>query len=199
MSVGYNMSNYYDINAKEYIQNTINCDMSLHYLKFLRFLPKTGKILDVGFGSGRDMIYFKSLGYEVEGIDTSIEFVNNMKEQGFNVRLESACELNYNNEYDGIWACTSLLHVKRDELEEVIIKCIKALKGNGVLYCSFKYGDKEVEKDNRYFNYINVEIIKSIIVKNKLYLVESYITNDVRVDRNNEIWINVIIQNRVGV
>ena len=61
MNVGYNMSNYYDINAKEYIESTINCDMSLHYQKFLKYLPKTGKILDVGFGSGRDMIYFKSL------------------------------------------------------------------------------------------------------------------------------------------
>ena len=193
------MSNYYDVNAKEYIENTINCDMSFHYQKFLKYLPKTGKILDIGFGSGRDMIYFKSLGYEVEGIDTSIEFVNNMKKQGFNVGFKSACELNYNNEYDGIWACASLLHVKREQLEEVILKCIKALKEDGILYCSFKYGNKEVKKHNRYFNYINEEIIKSIVIDNKLCLGESYLTNDVRVDRENEIWINVIIHNKAGV
>ena len=196
MNVGYNMSNYYDVNAKEYIESTINCDMSLHYQKFLKYLPKTGKILDVGFGSGRDMFYFKSLGYEVEGIDTSIEFVKNMKEKGFNVRLESACELNYSDEYDGIWACASLLHIKRDELEEVIIKCMNALKENGMLYCSFKYGDMEVEKDDRYFNYINEEIIKTIIIKNNLYIVELYKTNDVRTDRNNEIWINLIVKRK---
>ena len=52
MSVGYDMSNYYDINAKAYIENTINCDMSIHYEKFLKYLPDKGKILDVGFGSG---------------------------------------------------------------------------------------------------------------------------------------------------
>ena len=196
MNVGYNMSNYYDVNAKEYIENTINCDMSLHYQKFLKYLPKTGKILDVGFGSGRDMFYFKSLGYEVEGIDTSIEFVKYMKEKGFNVRLESACELNYCDEYDGIWACASLLHIKRDELEEVIIRCMNALKENGVLYCSFKYGDMEVEKDDRYFNYINEEIIKTIIIKNNLYIVELYKTNDVRTNRNNEIWINLIVKRK---
>ena len=194
MSVGYNMNNYYDINAKEYIESTINCDMSFHYQKFLKYLPKTGKILDVGFGSGRDMIYFKSLGYEVEGIDTSLEFVKNMKEQGFNVKLESACEINFKNEFDGIWACASLLHIKREQLEEVIIKCINALKENGVLYCSFKYGDKEVKRDNRYFNYINEDIINTISKNNNLKIVELYKSTDVREERKNEEWINILLK-----
>ena len=83
------MNNYYDKNAKDYITNTINCDMSHHYQKFIKYLPSNSKILDIGFGSGRDMIYFQSQGHIVEGIDTSIEFVNNMKSQGYNVKLES--------------------------------------------------------------------------------------------------------------
>lgn len=122
------MCNYYDTNAKEYIENTINCDMSFHYQKFLKYLPKTGKILDVGFGSGRDMIYFKSLGYDVEGIDTSNEFIKNMKIKGFKVSLLSVIKMNCSNRYDGIWACASLLHVKREELEQAIINCVNALK-----------------------------------------------------------------------
>lgn len=194
MNVGYNMSNYYDVNAKEYIESTINCDMSFHYQKFLKYLPKTGKILDVGFGSGRDMIYFKSLGYEVEGIDTSVEFVKNMKEKGFNVRLESACELNYSDEYDGIWACASLLHIKRDKLEEVIIKCMIALKENGVLYCSFKYGDMEIENAGRYFNYINEDIIRNIVNRSNIEIIEIYTSSDIRKDRSNEEWCNIILK-----
>lgn len=194
MSVGYNMSNYYDVNAKEYIENTINCDMSFHYQKFLKCLPKTGKILDVGFGSGRDMIYFKSLGYEVVGIDTSLEFVKNMKGKEFDVKLESAYEINYQDEYDGIWACASLLHIKREQLEEVIIRCMKALKENGVLYCSFKYGDMETEKEGRYFNYINEDIIGNISNRCNIEIIEMYKSIDVRKDRNNEEWINVIFK-----
>lgn len=186
------MRNYYDINAKEYIESTINCDMSFHYQKFLKYLAKTGKILDIGFGSGRDMIYFESLGYEVVGIDTSAQFVKNMKDQGFNVKLESACDINSKDEYDGIWACASLLHIKRDKLEEVIIKCVNALRENGVLYCSFKYGDMEIEKDERYFNYINEEIISKILNKNNIKVIEMYKSNDVRRDRSTEQWMNVI-------
>ena len=125
MNVGYNMNNYYDINYKEYIQNTINCDMSHHYQKFIKYLPSNSKILDIGFGSGRDMIYFQSQGYIVEGIDTSIEFVNNMKSKGYNVKLESVEDMNYINKYDAIWACASLLHVKRKNLSKVFKNCNK--------------------------------------------------------------------------
>ena len=188
------MSNYYDINAKDYIENTINCDMSIHYEEFLKYLPAKGKILDIGFGSGRDMIYFKSLGYNVEGIDTSLEFVKNMKNRGFDVSLMSVTKLNFKNTYDGIWACASLLHIKREELEETILRCINALKDNGILYCSFKYGNKEIEKDNRYFNYINEEIINDIANKNDLNIIDLYQSNDVRTIRNNEKWINIIFK-----
>ena len=188
------MSNYYDINAKDYIENTINCDMSIHYEKFLKYLPAKGKILDIGFGSGRDIIYFKSLGYNVEGIDTSFEFVKNMKNREFDVSLMSVTKLNFKNTYDGLWACASLLHIKREELEETILRCINSLKDNGILYCSFKYGNKEIEKDNRYFNYINEEIINDIANKNDLNIIDLYQSNDVRTIRNNEKWINIIFK-----
>ena len=102
--------------------------------------------------------------------------------------------LNYKNQYDGIWACASLLHIKRDKLEEVIIKCMNALKDNGILYCSFKYGDMEVEKDNRYFNFINEEIIKNISKRCNIEIIEMYKSTDVRKDRNNEEWINMIFK-----
>lgn len=188
------MSNYYDINAKDYIENTINCDMTIHYEKFLKYLPAKGKILDIGFGSGRDIIYFKSLGYNVEGIDTSFEFVKNMKNREFDVSLMSVTKLNFKNTYDGLWACASLLHIKREELEETILRCINSLKDNGILYCSFKYGNKEIEKDNRYFNYINEEIINDIANKNDLNIIDLYQSNDVRTIRNNEKWINIIFK-----
>ena len=54
------MSNYYEKNASKYIEDTINCDMSEQYKFFLKNMPKKGMILDIGFGSGRDMRYFKS-------------------------------------------------------------------------------------------------------------------------------------------
>ena len=191
MNAGYSMNNYYDENAKEYIENTINTDMSLQYNKFIEYLPKTGHILDIGFGSGRDMIYFKTLGYEVSGIDTSIEFVNNMKNKGYNVKLESILDIEYNNEFEAIWACASLLHIEYNKLKDVFKRCFKALKTNGVMYLSFKYGDFEGELDGRHFTYLNEEKLNCLLLGLDVEIKEVWISSD---KNNRDInWLNCIL------
>lgn len=188
------MSNYYERNAKEYIESTINCDMSFHYNKFLKYIPKNGKILDIGFGSGRDIKYFMEHDYEVEGIDIVPIFVQIGEQSGYRVSKLSVENMEYENEFDGIWACASLLHIKREKLVRTLVKCIKALKRNGVLYCSFKYGDRENIIEDRYFNYINEKIIDNISKKNNFKILEIYQSYDVRSERSSEVWINIIIQ-----
>lgn len=188
------MNNYYEKNAKQYIEETINCDMKDQYDLFLQYMPKTGKILDIGFGSGRDMIYFASKGYEVEGIDPTPSFIDNMKEKGFNVRQLMVEELQYENEFNGIWACASLLHVKRENLLKVLKKCRNALKDNGVMYCSFKYGNCEIVKDERYFNYLDEQTLKEILDTISFKIVDIKISNDVRVKHASEKWINIILK-----
>lgn len=66
-------------------------------------------------------------------------------------------DIKYNNEFDTIWACASLLHLKSNDLVDVFNKCYKALQDNGVLYVSFKYGDFEGIIDDRYFTYLTEE------------------------------------------
>ena len=87
MSVNCKTKQYYSSNYKEYISSTQNVDMTEHYNQFLPHLFQGAKILDIGFGSGRDMLYFSSKGYNVFGIDNVSEFVDNGKANGLNVEL----------------------------------------------------------------------------------------------------------------
>lgn len=83
------MSRYYSEHSSEYIASTIGIDMSPVYALFEPLL--NGKrILDVGFGSGRDMLYFKSKGYEVFGIDTESAFVEHAKGVGLKASVADA-------------------------------------------------------------------------------------------------------------
>lgn len=50
-------------------------------------------------------------------------------------------ELSIVNKYDGIWACSSILHLSLDDLVDVFKRMSKALKDEGIIYTSFKYGD----------------------------------------------------------
>ena len=63
-------------------------------------------------------------------------------------------KLNDINVYDGIWACSSILHVEKDHLLDILIKMINALKVNGVIYTSFKIGTGYEIKEGKYYNYL---------------------------------------------
>ena len=45
---------YYDSNAKEYSDSTVNAEFSAVQEQFLSFIPAKGVILDFGCGSGRE-------------------------------------------------------------------------------------------------------------------------------------------------
>ena len=76
------MSNFYEDNAKAFIDDTFNCDMSFQYNLFEKYLNNAEKIMDLGFGSGRDSLYFMSKGYDVYAIDPSESFCINAKKLG---------------------------------------------------------------------------------------------------------------------
>ena len=116
-------------------ESTFKVDMESLYQPFLRYLPDHAFILDLGCGSGEDTLAFKDKGYQVAATDYSKELVDKASQlTGIDVRFESFYELSELNQYDGIWACASLLHCERKSLPYVLGKILKALKVNSVLY-----------------------------------------------------------------
>ena len=98
--------NYYNKNAHKYIENTKDVNMQEYYDIFLKCLNKGDSILDIGFGSARDLLYFKDNGYEVYGIDPIKEFCDNAKELGIiNIYQQSVLDISYVNKFNAIWAC----------------------------------------------------------------------------------------------
>lgn len=184
---------YYKEHAKEFIEDTINCDMSEQYRFFEKYLKSGGTILDVGFGSGRDSLYFKNKGYEVYSIDPEEEFVKHGRELGLtNVYQLKAEEMVFENMFDGIWACASLLHVPSNSLRNVFEKCSISLKDNGVMYVSFKYGDFEGIRNGRFYLDLNEQSLQNYLSGTSLRIVELSITEDARPDRK-EKWLNAIV------
>ncbi len=186
--------NYYKDNAKEYINKTKDVNMQESYDFFLNYAKPKSKLLDVGFGSGRDMLYFKALGFDVEGIDPQPEFVEAAKKKGLNV---DCCDLNdiFNEceKYDCIWACASMHHIKKEMLNQDFKICSNLLKENGIMYCSFKYGDFEGYDDvGRYFNYLTEQSIVDYLKDTNLQIVNVKITND-NLSRDTK-WLNVILK-----
>ena len=190
-----NTLDYYNKNSEEYFNSTLNVDMTNTYKPFLKLVPKDGKILDLGCGSGRDSMNFIKLGYEVTAVDGSKELAKKASVLlGKEVIVSTFEELKLKEKFHGIWACASLLHIKREDLKTVLNNLYNNLDDNGVFYMSFKYGEKEyVDDKNRYFNCFTDESIISFINENTKYnILGLYITED-KLGRVNEVkWLNLI-------
>ena len=186
---------YYDDYADSFYEGTISADVSSIRKKFISQLPHAGQVLDWGCGSGRDTKAFQDAGFQVIATDASKVLCRLASEYtGIPVRNERFEDLKEISNFDGIWACASLLHVPQDNLPAVFQIAAKALKPEGIMYVSFKHGDFEGERDGRYFTDLTEESLTGILEQvPSLFIRESWMTGDVRDGRGNEKWLNAII------
>lgn len=189
---------YYNKHAEEFTASTFEVDMESLYQPFLAELLEGARILDVGCGSGRDTLAFKNKGYQVDAIDYSEELVKKASRlTGIPIKLKSFYEVDDYEAYDGIWACASLLHCERTRLKEVIGKLVSALKPNGVLYMSFKYGNGDRQKDGRQFTDLDEVQAKALLGQfDRVQQIQQWITIDQRPERQ-EKWLNLIWKKHV--
>ncbi len=186
---------YYDNNAKAFVESTRLVDMQSLYQRFLPLLPKQAHILDAGCGSGRDAKWFIEQGYKVTAFDASAEIATLAEKViGHAVIVQRLQDIQYQNQFDGIWACASLLHVRAKELADVFQRLTHALKPQGVLYCSFKYGQGEHEKQGRQFTDMDEAGLQALVNEiNGRAIKELWVTTDRRPGRENEHWLNGVL------
>ena len=184
---------YYNKHAEEFTASTFEVDMESLYQPFLAELPEGARILDVGCGSGRDTLAFKNKGYQLDAIDYSEELVKKATRlTGIPIKSKSFYEVDDYEAYDGIWACASLLHCERSRLAEVLEKMVQALKPNGVIYISFKYGDSDRDKDGRKFTDLDENQADALFEQfNNVQQIKQWVTLDQRPDRQ-EKWLNLL-------
>jgi cyclopropane fatty-acyl-phospholipid synthase-like methyltransferase len=188
---------YYNENAEDFFQRTIYIDMGKSYELLLHYLKPGQTILDLGCGSGRDSKFFLESGFKVVSIDGSAALCKKAEEYiGQEVICSRFEDIKYEEEFDGVWACASLLHVKREVLPDILKLISKALKRNGYLYASFKYGSGERITEKRLFNEYTEKDIDSLFNShNGFKCLHYYINEDARVDREDKKWLTVIAQN----
>lgn len=184
---------YYDSNADGYFESTFNLDMSAQYNMFEKRLYAGAHILDLGCGSGRDGRYFLERGYEVTAVDGSEKLCEKASAlTGLEVRKVLFQNLDYVNEFDGVWASASLLHVESSELPEILRRVAVSLKDCGVLYLSFKLGNYSGERDGRLYTDLNEDMLKLIKDIPELSVQETSIFDDVREDCDGQ-WFSAVL------
>lgn len=128
--------------------------------EFIKLLPGK-RVLNLGSGPGRDALLLREAGLDVLCVDASAEMVRRTQDLGFESTSSDITALDYpNDEFDGIWAYTSLLHVPTDKMITLLHRTRSWLRIHGVLLIGMIEGEfqGEITQDNmpnmkRYFKY----------------------------------------------
>jgi len=186
---------YYNRYAVPYYEETVDASMEEVMKPFvLSEESENAEVLDLGCGSGRDTLLLEEYGFYVTPMDGSEEMcklaeVNTDKE----VLQMTYDEMEFDDVFDGIWACASLIHLTEDEMRKVMKKLVQALKENGVLYFSVHKGDRDGIYHGRYFHDYNRRELQSLMEEYpELEVVDIWTTQDVRSEKSDKLWLNVL-------
>ena len=188
---------YYEVNARRFVRETRDVDLGHLRAPFLAWLPDSGaRVLDAGCGSGRDSLAFLAEGHEVTAFDASGAMARLASEAlGFPVLRMSFDEVEFEETFDGVWACASLLHVPRQDMAGVLRRLARALKSHGVLYTSFRYGDVETVRRGRLFSDYHEGSFEDVLQGTpELRPIELWRTPDARPERYDTAWLNVLLE-----
>ena len=201
---------YYSQNAKSFIAGTQGVDMSGIQNEFSRLIKPYGRILDLGCGSGRDTLHFLKQGFLVDAVDGCCEFCDETKRLAADYLAQgclTVCHTYFSDlkenkksqEYDGIWACASLLHVPKAELPHIMEGIESMLKEGAIFYCSFKQGSFEGIRNGRYFSDFDEDELRDLVkMATKLSIKKLWHTKDVRPGRSED-WLNSLWIRNLGL
>ncbi len=148
---------YYSKHYKEYIDSTFSLSLEEEYSFLTPYLKENASILDVGFGSARDMLYFQKHGYRVFGIDVVEGFILHARELGLNVEYGDLNTYKPKEKVDCIFLSAVLLHLQREKIIPTIERFMNFLNDNGIVFLSMKYSEKEdgFDEKGRYYTYFH--------------------------------------------
>jgi len=184
---------FYRQNAHSYFERTFGVPMEHLYRPFLEELGEGARILDVGCGSGRDVKAFRSMGFHAFGIDPSPELlelaVANVGPYFTGGRAET---FKTDAPFDAVWACASLLHLRRGQLHSALRNLRDSLRPGGVFFATVQVGVGEhVQSDGRQYTYYGPAEFVDAFSESGLQVLRSWETGDA-MRSDGPRWINVL-------
>ncbi|MEA2028605.1 MAG: class I SAM-dependent methyltransferase, partial [Campylobacterota bacterium] len=163
-----------------------------------KYIKSNQNVLDIGFGSGRDLRYIESLGANGYGVDATQGFVDNMlhdpnfKNRVFCIALPNL-DIPLTIQFDVITAIAMIMHLTIEELEASLIEIKKYLKSNGIIIISYSTGNRT--NDPRFFEKLEYSTIKKLFEKQNFKEIE-VIRNYDKLDRD-LVWVTGVFQRSI--
>jgi len=148
------MSNYYQKNYKAYHEKTFSIDPTSFLAPLAQRLPADAFVLDVGCGSGRDLLWMKKRGFDVIGFERSDGLAELARDNvGCEVIQGDFETYDFSSIFvDAIMLVGALVHVPHERFSEVFKNITASISRRGNVLITLKEGQGDrIDADNRIF------------------------------------------------
>lgn len=146
---------YYNQNADVLYHTYQSAKIEIYDELFSLAFPSKSKILEIGAGSGRDMLKLLKMGHDVYGIDASERLVHkvifehpelkNRLVHKYFPELESS----FSEKFDGILCSAVLMHIPKEYIFDSVYAIKNYLKEGGRVLISIPLERRDISENNR--------------------------------------------------
>ena len=141
--------------------------------EFLKLLKAEERetLLEIGCGHGQDAQFFQSQGCQVLAVDNAPTMVKLTAEKGIPAQVLDCYDLDQiNQHFDAVYTMNCLLHIPKQDFNQVLRLISERLNGNGLMYLGI-WGDQDFEgiwehdryEPKRFFSFWKTEALLEVL------------------------------------
>lgn len=193
------MDNYYEDNHQHYYDYTVGIDPSAFLEPLARLLPPQATILDIGCGSGRDLLWLARRGFRPTGFEQSPSLAKLARKHSNCPVLEG--DFNHFNfsrlNFSALIFVGSLVHVSPKALPAIIVSTCQALNSEGMLLITVKEGKGTSRAaDGRDFTLWSKQDIENVFAATSLHIVD--FSRQISKIRPDDLWLGYVLRDQVA-
>lgn len=193
-----NTQKFYDDNSEKLIIQYDNAAVEHLHMLFEKYINAEDTVLDVGFGSGRDLKFIQTISPNVFGFDSCDAFVQNMVGTELEGRVSKGKLPDINidkfqinvDKFDIVILIAVLMHLNILEIEQSIENIKKVLTRKSIVIISYSLERQIV--DERHFEPLTKEIMTNVFERASFVNIDGFENQDV-MNRNIE-WVTQVFR-----
>ncbi|MFO7877020.1 MAG: methyltransferase domain-containing protein [Desulfovermiculus sp.] len=189
---------FYQNQAHAYFDQTFGVDPSSFLLPLVRHLSPGARILDVGCGAGRDMLWMENRGFSCVGLDSSPALTELAWRHTGLIVFEADFEtFNFHKmDMDALLLVGALVHVPHERFQLIFSRILRALKPHGHVLLTMKQGQgAQTIPDGRVFYLWSKDDLMPIFEDCGLRCLE-YFEQQSKI-RASDIWMSFVLQSHI--
>lgn len=189
------MDDFYEKNSQEYFESTVNVDPSSFLTPIAERLRKGSTILDIGCGSGRDLLWLRNKDYEPTGLERSPTLARLARENsGCPVITADFVAYDFSQaRFDALLLIGSFVHLEREQFINMLKSICLSLNNNGLIFLTLKEGKgHQSSEDGRVFTLWEQAQLEPIFIKQDLQVLN--FSRQVSKIRKSDTWLGYLLQ-----